>query len=113
MTLQRIISYCLFLASMLLALTVHAELSESEQDIFSNESPLARPLLARALALEKNTSALDSEWQAAVAYCEASRLGSAEGQHRPGHVVRIWQRCARRSRIGGFAILFGQLARAL
>lgn len=84
MTLQKTISYYLFLVSMLLALAAHAELSESEQDTFSNESPVVRPLLARALALEKNMFTLDSEWQAAVAYCEASRLGSAEGQYRLG-----------------------------
>lgn len=84
MTLQKTISYYLFLVSMLLALAAHAELSESEQDTFSNESPVVRPLLARALALEKNMFTLDSEWQAAVAYCEASRLGGAEGQYRMG-----------------------------
>jgi hypothetical protein len=65
MMLQRIISYCLFLTSMLLALTAHAEFSESEQDIFSNESPMVRPLLERALLLEKNMFTLDSERQAA------------------------------------------------
>ncbi len=84
MRLQRITAYCLFLASMLLASTVHAGLSEREQDTFAHESPAVRPLLERALALEKNTSVLDSEWQAATAYCEASRLGSAEAQYRLG-----------------------------
>ena len=84
MMLQRIISCCLFLASTLLALGAHAELSQSEQDTFANESPVVRPLLERAQLLEKNMFTLDSEWQAAVAYCEASRLGSAEAQYRLG-----------------------------
>ena len=88
MTLQRIISYCLFLASMLSASLAYAGLSagfsESEQDTFANESPMVRPLLERALLLEKNMFTLDSEWQAAAAYCEASRLGSTEAQYRLG-----------------------------
>jgi soluble lytic murein transglycosylase-like protein len=69
---------------MLLASTVHAEFSEIEQNIISGESPAVRPLLERALRLEKNIYMLDGEWQAATAYCKASRLGSAEAQYRLG-----------------------------
>jgi len=53
MTLAKIISFCLCLVAMFLALRAHAELSEIEQNIISGESVAARPLLERALRLEK------------------------------------------------------------
>lgn len=84
MTLQRIISCCLFPASIFLAPIAHADLSEIEQNIISGESGAVRPLLERALKIEKNTYKVDGAWQAATAYCEASRLGSAEAQYRLG-----------------------------
>jgi len=84
MTLAKIISFCLCLVAMFLALRAHAELSEIEQNIISGESAAARPLLERALRLEKYIYMVDGEWQAANAYCKASRLGSAEAQYRLG-----------------------------
>jgi soluble lytic murein transglycosylase-like protein len=81
---QRTTSFWLFLAAMFLAPITHAELSEIEQSIIAGESGAVRPLLERALKIEKNRYKVDGDWQAAVAYCEASRLGSAEAQYRLG-----------------------------
>ena len=43
-----------------------------------------QPMLERAVTFERSPDELEGEWQAAVLYCEASRLGSAEGQYRLG-----------------------------
>ncbi len=51
---------------------------------FLNESPAVEPILARGMAMEQHSDAIDAEWQAAAAYCEASRLGSTEAQYRLG-----------------------------
>lgn len=69
------------------ALPVRASLA-GELAIFSNEPPVIRALLERAVTFERNPGVADdgqeSEWQAANQYCEASRLGSAEAQYRLG-----------------------------
>ncbi|MEO8418378.1 MAG: transglycosylase SLT domain-containing protein [Methylophilaceae bacterium] len=43
-----------------------------------------RALLERAVSSERSMQEWEGEWQAAGLYCEASRLGSAEGQYRLG-----------------------------
>ena len=61
-----------------------AEVSSDELAIFANEPPVVRALLERAVISERNVQEWEGEWQAANLYCEASRLGSAEGQYRLG-----------------------------
>jgi hypothetical protein len=84
MKIQRLINAGVFIAMMLALINSPASAMDNDQEIIAHESPLVRPLLERALALEKNIFTLDSQWQAAIAYCQASRLGSAEGQYRLG-----------------------------
>ena len=74
-------------ALMLLVLAcsmAHAAYSAAELETFANEPPLVRDLLERAVTFERDNHMLEGEWQAANLYCEASRLGSAEGQYRLG-----------------------------
>ncbi|MDP2247715.1 MAG: transglycosylase SLT domain-containing protein [Nitrosomonadales bacterium] len=40
--------------------------------------------MSRAVQLEQESTEIDAAWQAADAYCEASRLGSTEAQYRLG-----------------------------
>lgn len=61
-----------------------AELSSGELATFADEPPVVRALLERAVISERNVQEWEGEWQAANLYCEASRLGSAEGQYRLG-----------------------------
>ena len=61
-----------------------ADFSQQEQAIFGNELPHVRVLLERALNFERDRDEHEGEWQAAILYCDASRLGSAEGQFRLG-----------------------------
>jgi TPR repeat protein len=61
-----------------------AEFTSGELAIFANEPPVVRALLERAVISERNVQEWEGEWQAANLYCEASRLGSAEGQYRLG-----------------------------
>jgi soluble lytic murein transglycosylase-like protein len=61
-----------------------AAFSSHEIATFANESPVVRALLERALAFERKPDQREGNWQAANLYCEASRLGSAEGQYRLG-----------------------------
>jgi hypothetical protein len=63
---------------------VLADFSQQEQAIFANELPHVRVLLERALSFERDRDEHEGEWQAAILYCDASRLGSAEGQFRLG-----------------------------
>lgn len=58
--------------------------TDNELETFSNEPPITRALLERAVLAERNTDNDEGEWQAANLYCEASRQGSAEGQYRLG-----------------------------
>lgn len=48
------------------------------------EPPAVRRLLEQANLLETGTDSDENEWRAASLYCEASRLGSIEGQYRLG-----------------------------
>ena len=52
--------------------------------VLADEPPAVRKMLMKANELEQSTSLSDGPWQAAVLYCEASRLGSIEGQFRLG-----------------------------
>lgn len=51
---------------------------------FNNEPPAIAPIMSRALQLEQESTEIDAAWQAAKAYCEASRMGSTEAQYRLG-----------------------------
>lgn len=53
-------------------------------EVFNNEPPAVSPIMSRAMFLEQESTDIDAEWQAANAYCEASRLGSTEAQYRLG-----------------------------
>ena len=50
----------------------------------ADEPPAVRKMLLQAQELEQSSKVADGTWQAAVLYCEASRLGSIEGQYRLG-----------------------------
>ena len=52
--------------------------------VLNNEPPAVRRLIEEANVLEAGVDNEESEWQAARRYCEASRLGSTEGQYRLG-----------------------------
>lgn len=78
------ITHLTLLFALLLSALVRAEFSASESETFANEAPAAKPLLERALLLERNTISTNGEWQAALAYCEAARMGSVEAQYRLG-----------------------------
>lgn len=69
---------------LLAALPARADFSPQEQEVFANELPQVRLMLERALAYERDADEYEGEWQAAILYCDASRLGSAEGQYRLG-----------------------------
>lgn len=51
---------------------------------YSEESPKARVLLAKGDTLAADLDDPDKGWDAAVLYCEAARIGSAEAQYRLG-----------------------------
>jgi hypothetical protein len=67
-----------------IANTAYAETNQQELDTFSHEPEVIRALLLRAAQTVRLGASVDSEWQAARLYCEASRLGSAEAQFRLG-----------------------------
>lgn len=75
---------CLALILSALPTASLADFSQQEQAVFSNELPQVRVLLERALTYERDVDEYEGEWQAAILYCEASRLGSAEAQYRLG-----------------------------
>jgi len=62
----------------------YAELSQHELETFNHEPEVIRSLLLRAVDAEHDVKNVDSDWQAARFYCQASRLGSAEAQFRLG-----------------------------
>jgi soluble lytic murein transglycosylase-like protein len=62
----------------------YAEFSQHELEIFNHEPEIIRSLLLRAVEAERDMKSVDSDWQAAKFYCQASRLGSAEAQFRLG-----------------------------
>lgn len=67
-----------------LSFTAQAEFTDFEQATLANESPAVKPILEKAFTLERNTISIDGEYQAAIAYCEAARIGSAEALYRLG-----------------------------
>ena len=50
----------------------------------TDDPPLVRILLERAQEYERLQDQRQGAWQAAILYCEAARLGSAEAQYRLG-----------------------------
>ncbi len=50
--------------------------------LLEHEPAAVRHLMQQASAFEAAPDTTDNEWQAAVRYCEASRLGSLEAQYR-------------------------------
>lgn len=52
--------------------------------VLADEPPALRRFMEQANALESAVDTDDGAWRAAVLYCEASRLGSIEGQYRLG-----------------------------
>lgn len=62
----------------------YAELSQHALETFNHEPEVIRALLIRAAEAELDVKNVDSDWQAARLYCQASRLGSAEAQYRLG-----------------------------
>jgi len=53
-----------------------------EVEAFDNEPPIIRTLLVNASMLLGNSNSVKDDWQAANLYCEAARMGSAEGIYR-------------------------------
>ena len=65
----------------------HAEPSQQapfNHEAFNLEPEVIKGLLLQAANAERDSKGLDSDWQAARLYCQASRLGSAEAQFRLG-----------------------------
>jgi len=67
-----------------LATTISRADVGSAQPVASDELPKTQSLLALAAGYEASTDNPENAWQAAVNYCEASRLGSIEAQYRLG-----------------------------
>lgn len=65
--------------------------TEMLEATIENEPPVTRALLEKGIEAEANDLLADSDWQAAKFYCQASRLGSAEGQYRLGMLYAIGQ----------------------
>lgn len=84
MAIKRITLCCGLLGLALSAPSAYCAFSSDDIATFSNEPALVRPMLERAVSFERNPDELEGEWQAAILYCQASRLGSAEGQYRLG-----------------------------
>jgi soluble lytic murein transglycosylase-like protein len=68
----------------ILVLALLAGYASAWAEAFNNEPPAISPIMSRAVFLEQESTDIDAEWQAANAYCEASRLGSTEAQYRLG-----------------------------
>ena len=54
---------------------------ETSAAILEHEPPAVRHLMQQAKRMESAPDTNDNAWKAAVRYCEASRLGSIEGQY--------------------------------
>lgn len=57
---------------------------ETSAALLAHEPPAVRRLMQQAKELESAADTNDNAWKAAVRYCEASRLGSIEGQYQLG-----------------------------
>lgn len=74
----------------ILAVQVGLALADiSDHAVEKLELPKVQAILASANNHEKNLGNRDAAWQAAVNYCEASRLGSIEAQYRLGMLYRF------------------------
>jgi soluble lytic murein transglycosylase-like protein len=65
--------------------------SSAEIEAFENEPPMVKALLERASDLIAHGRTVDASWQAANLYCEAARIGSAEGVYRLGMLYAFGQ----------------------
>lgn len=74
----------MFATLIMVANISYAELSQHALETFNHEPEVIRALLIRAAEAELDVKNVDSDWQAARLYCQASRLGSAEAQYRLG-----------------------------
>lgn len=74
----------MFATLIMVANISYAELSQHALETFNHEPKVIRALLIRAAEAELDVKNVDSDWQAARLYCQASRLGSAEAQYRLG-----------------------------
>lgn len=74
----------MFATLLMVANISYAELSQHALETFNHEPEVIRALLIRAAEAELDVKNVDSDWQAARLYCQASRLGSAEAQYRLG-----------------------------
>jgi soluble lytic murein transglycosylase-like protein len=68
----------------------HAYTSD-EIETFDNEPPIIKNLLERASVFIANSNTVDDDWKAASLYCEAARMGSAEGIYRLGMLYAFGQ----------------------
>ncbi len=57
---------------------------QTQMEVFDNEPPFVKDLLVRASQLDTGQNNIETAWQAADLYCEASRYGSAEAMYRLG-----------------------------
>lgn len=78
-----------FAVSLLVAVPVRADFTESDLLAFGNEPPVIADLLKRAVMLERNDRIPDGDWEAAKLYCLASRYGSAEAYFRLGMLYAV------------------------
>lgn len=78
-----------FAITLLMANSAHADFTERDLLAFANEPPVIADLLKRAVMLERDDLAAESEWQAAKLYCQASRYGSAEAYFRLGILYAV------------------------
>lgn len=65
------------------AVTAYAD-SIPGRSSYVEEAPAIRSLLVRAAKYEAGCDNAENAWEAAVSYCEASRLGSTQAQYRLG-----------------------------
>jgi soluble lytic murein transglycosylase-like protein len=86
----RIFITCMGCAS-ILAIEANMAFADATMSTSGNfdEPPKIQALLSAAKNYEKTLNSPESAWQAAVNYCEASRLGSIEAQYRLGMLYRF------------------------
>lgn len=78
-----------FALLLLTASFAHADFTEKDLLAFANEPPVIADILKRAVALERDDSVFEGDWQAAKLYCQASRYGSAEAYFRLGILYAV------------------------
>ncbi len=75
---------------LLISLNSHAY-TAVENETFDNEPPLIKNLLESASVLIASSNSVETDWKAANLYCEAARMGSAEGIYRLGMLYAFGQ----------------------